>query len=42
MWTSGKSNMIADALSRNPVGSAPVIPVRACIIGGANLVKPSF
>ena len=37
-WTSGKSNVIADALSRNPVGSAPVVPVRACVIGGANLV----
>ena len=41
-WTSGKSNVVADALSRNPVKSdadANVVPVRSCIVGNATLIN---
>ena len=49
-WTSGKTNVIADALSRNPVGSnavtsagavasATTVPAHACIVGNAGLIQ---
>ena len=42
-WTSGKTNVVADALSRNPVGFASDpegtnVPVRACVVGNSDLV----
>ena len=39
MWTSGKDNVIADALSCNPIGLDADVPVWACVVRGSGVVN---
>ena len=39
VWLEGKSNVIADALSRNPVERAQTFPIRAYVLASSELTK---